>query len=139
MRLLAAFPVSSSPGSCHPLPSSAPPCKAWGCASRALTPHPCHRASLAGLWLLDVGLQGGVTQAPRLYQGSLQEEYGCNALIFVGGQPAVPAAAAEPALGLRVQVELGAEGAVLPALPLGQAGLGLQGESSHPAGPVAGP
>lgn len=120
-------------------PLLGPTLQSRGMCIQGPNPHPCHRASLAGLWLLEVGLQGGVTQAPRLYQGSLQEEYGCNALIFIGGQPAVPAAAAEPALGLRVQVELGAEGAILPALPLCQAGLGLQGESSHPAAPMAGP
>lgn len=65
---------------------------------------------------------GGVARLLRLYQGPLQEEYGRSALIFIGGQSAVPAAAAEPALRLRAQVELGTHGAVLPALILlGQA------------------
>lgn len=64
----------------------------------------------------------------RLYHGSLQEEYGCNALVPVQGQPAAPATAAETALGLRVQVELGAKGAILPALLLlCLAGVVLQG------------
>lgn len=62
-----------------------------------------------------VGLQAGATQPTGLYQGALQEEYGCHAHVLVGGQPAVPAAAAEAALGLGVQVELGAEAAILPA------------------------
>lgn len=69
---------------------------------------------------------GGEAWPSELYQGPLQEEYGCDALVLVGGQPAVPAAAAEPALGLRVQVELGAHGAVFPALLLlGRAGVVL--------------
>lgn len=52
----------------------------------------------------------------RPYQGSLQEEYGGHTPGLVGYQPPVPAAATEPACGLRVQMELGVEGAVLPAL-----------------------
>lgn len=52
----------------------------------------------------------------RPYQGSLQEEYGSDTLLFLGHQPSVPTAATEPARGLWVQVELGVKGAVLPAL-----------------------
>lgn len=84
-------------------------------------------------WLWRQGCGGETPRPLGLYQGSLQEEYGCNALDLVGGQPAVPAAAAEAALGLRVQVELGAEDTVLPAcLVLSQAGVVLRGEQRRP-------
>ena len=70
-------------------------------------------------WLRRQGCRGETPRPLGLYQGSLQEEYGCNALDLVGGQPAVPAAAAEAALGLRVQVELGAAGrAEAPSHPV---------------------
>lgn len=74
-------------------------------------PHP-RLGSSSGRW----GCKEESPRLQRLYQGSLQEEYGCNALVLVRDHPAVPAAAAELALGLRVQVELGAKGAILPAL-----------------------
>lgn len=84
----------------------------------------CHPQ--VGPRLQEVGCREESPSPLRLYQGPLQEEYGCNALVLVGGQSAVPAAAAEATLGLRVQLELGAHGAVLPALLLpGQTGVVL--------------
>lgn len=111
-------------------PSMSPPPPHSG---RCVGPHRAPPAACPTRHALapEAGLQEG--RPLGLYQGSLQEEYGCNALDLVGGQPAVPAAAAEAALGLRVQVELGAEDAVLPAcLVLSQAGVVLRGERRRP-------
>lgn len=67
-------------------------------------------------WGWSLLLQVGVAQPTGPYQGALQEEYRRHARVDVERQPAVPAAAAEAALGLRVQVEPGAQAAILPAL-----------------------
>lgn len=137
LRLLGAFLVTSSAGPGHPSPQPKPKHVPSTTPQRSLRrttqgtsgclPHQACPGSGGGV------ARGETPSPPGLYQGSLQEEYGCNALDLVGGQPAVPAAAAEAALGLRVQVELGAEDAVLPAcLLLSQAGVVLWGERRCP-------